>query len=78
MKTLTMEVPDEADEIDLRMTVACKLYEKGDLSIGQAAKVAGLPYRDFVLKMGEYGVSPFTHYTVDDLKHDMDVINSRR
>lgn len=78
MKTLTLEVPDEADELDLRMTVACKLFAQGDLSIGQAAKVACVPYRDFMENMGKYGVSPFMHYTVEDLQHDIDVLNQRK
>lgn len=77
MKTLTLEVPDNTDEFDVRMTVACKLYIDGELSIGKAAKLAGVTYRYFVENMGKYGASPFMHYTVEDLEHDINVLNQR-
>jgi predicted HTH domain antitoxin len=71
MKTLTLEVPDNTDELDVRMTVACKLYVDGELSIGKAANVAGVTYRYFVENMGRYGASLWQHYTEEDLLNDL-------
>jgi len=67
MKTITINVPNEADEKDLQMAVAVRLYEKGILSSGRAAELVGISKRDFIENLGEYNVSAFGE-TVDDLK----------
>ena len=44
MKTVTLNIPDtlDIDNKEVAMLVAWQLYEKGKLSLGQAAEVAGL------------------------------------
>ena len=44
MKTLTINLPDtvDFDDKEALMTIASRLYEKGKLSLGQAAEVVGL------------------------------------
>jgi len=61
MKTLTLNVPDnlDVDNKDLAMLVATSLYEKGKLSLGQAAEVAGLSKRTFAELLGKFNVSIF-------------------
>lgn len=41
MKTLTLQIPDSLDERETKTLLAAKLYEKGSLSLGQAAELAG-------------------------------------
>ncbi|MCA1625834.1 MAG: UPF0175 family protein [Acidobacteria bacterium] len=71
MKTLTVKLPStvELDERELLIILASKLYEKGKLSLGQAAELAGFSKRAFVEVLGSCGVSVF-NYPVDDLERD--------
>jgi len=59
MKTLTLNVPDSVDEKDVKMQLASQLFEKGILSSGQAADLAGVTKREFLENVGRYGVSIF-------------------
>jgi predicted HTH domain antitoxin len=71
MKTLTVKLPStvELDERELLIMLASKLYEKGKLSLGQAAELAGFSKQTFVEVLGSYGVSVF-NYPADDLERD--------
>ena len=51
--------------------LATKLYEKGKLSLGQAAELAGFSKRAFVEVLGNYDVSVF-NYSTDDLERDVE------
>ena len=72
MKTLTINLPDnlELDDKEAKMILAAKLYEKADLSLGQAAELAGYSKREFMELLGKYGVSVF-NYPVSDLEKDV-------
>jgi predicted HTH domain antitoxin len=59
MKTLTLKIPDSVNEIDFKMQLAAQLYEKGIMSSGQAADLAGISKREFIENVGKYGVSVF-------------------
>lgn len=73
MKTLTLNIPDtvDFDDNDARMTLASKLYEKGKLSLGQSADLAGLSKKAFLEIIGNYGVSVF-NYSSEDLDRDLE------
>ncbi len=73
MKTLTLRLPStvELDERELLLMLASKLYERGKLSLGQAAELAGFSKRAFVEILGSYGVSVF-NYPADDLDRDVE------
>ena len=75
MKTLTINIPDnvEMDEREVKIFLAAKLFERGKLSIGQAAEIADLSKRSFMEVIGNYGVSIF-NYSSGDL--DSDVCNA--
>lgn len=77
MKTITINLPDtvDFDDKEALMIIASKLYEKGKLSLGQAAEVVGLSKRTFMEILGNYGVSVF-NYPYSDL--DRDVENAQR
>lgn len=72
MKTITLNLPDniELDQQEATMILATKLYERGELSSGQAAELAGLSKRTFIELLGSYGVSVF-NYPASDLANDV-------
>ena len=70
MKTLTLQIPDNVDERDAKNLLAAKLYEKGSLSLGQAAEVAGYSKREFMELLSNYGVSVFA-YSETELEKDI-------
>ncbi len=71
MKTLTLNIPDSVNEIDVKMQLAAQLFEKGILSSeyrnGQAADMAGITKREFLENVGKYGVSIFGE-SIEDLE----------
>ena len=72
MKTFTINVPDnlDVDAKELTMLLASLLYEQGKLSLGQAAKTAGLSKRTFAEMLGKYDVSIF-NFPAIDLSNDV-------
>jgi predicted HTH domain antitoxin len=76
MKTLILNIPDTVDFDDKEaiMTIASSLYEKGKLSLGQAAQLAGLSKQAFMETLGAYGVSVFNHPSSE---LDRDVENAK-
>jgi predicted HTH domain antitoxin len=67
MKTLTLNIPDSVNEIDVKMQLAAHLFENGTMSSGQAADLAGVSKREFLENVGKYGVSIFGE-SIDDLE----------
>jgi predicted HTH domain antitoxin len=67
MKTVNFKIPDtvDFDDKDIAMIVASALYEKGKLSLGQAAELAGLTKRTFAELLGKYDVSIFSYPPFD-------------
>lgn len=72
MKTLTLNLPStiNIDEKELLTMVAARLYERGTLSMGQAAELSGYSKRTFMELLGSYGVSIF-NYSADELESDL-------
>lgn len=56
---LSLKESKEQFEQNARFFLAVKLYELGKISSGKAAKLAGLGRVQFLLKLGQYQVSPF-------------------
>lgn len=73
MKKLTVNIPDsiELDERDVVMIIASRLYQKGKLSLGQAAEYAGLTKTAFAEVLGKYDVS-FFNYPASDISRDVE------
>ena len=65
MKTLTLNIPDTIDEVDVKMQLAAQLFDKGVVSSGQAADIVGITKRQFLEQVGKYGVSFFGETTED-------------
>ncbi len=72
-----INLPDtvDFDDKDALMTIASRLYEKGKLSLGQAAELVGLSKRAFMELLGTYGV-PVFNYPSSDLDRDVDSAKS--
>lgn len=72
MRTLEIKLPDtlELDEQETLLLLATRLYEKGKLSLGQAADMVGMTKWAFSEILGFYGVSIF-NYPVSDLARDV-------
>ena len=73
MKTLTLEFPDniDFDDKDIRMIVAIHLFERGKLSLGQAAKLANYSKRVFMELLNDYNVSVI-NYSPIELEQDLE------
>ena len=54
-RTISFEIPDSVDlaDNDITMIVSSTLYEKGKLSLGQAAELAGFSKRAFAEILGK-------------------------
>jgi predicted HTH domain antitoxin len=73
MRTLNITLPEtiDLDKDEAKMILASKLYERGKLSLGQAAELAGLTKRTFAELLGRYDVSIF-NYPTSDLNSDVE------
>jgi Uncharacterized small protein len=71
--TLDIDLPQSVHltENELKMVLAAKLFEMGELSSGQAAKLVGIPRREFLESAGKYGVSIF-QYDAIELEEDLE------
>lgn len=72
MKTIQLNIPDTIDlnDREAKMLLASRLYEKGKLSLGQAAELAGLSKRTFMEILSDYSVSIF-NYPISELENDV-------
>lgn len=72
MKTITLNIPDtvQIDDKEALMAIASRLYEKGKLSLGQAAELVGLSKSTFMEMLNSYGVSVF-NYPSSELDSDL-------
>jgi predicted HTH domain antitoxin len=72
VRTLTLNIPEniELSDKEAAMLIASKLYERGTLSLGQAAELAGFTKSTFMELLGNYNVSVF-NYNVEELENDI-------
>ena len=75
MKTIQLNTPDtvDLDEREAKMHLASRLYEKGKVTLGQAADLVGLSKRAFMELLGDYDVA-IVNYPASEL--DGDIINA--
>lgn len=73
MKTLEINIPDAAgvEEFEVKMLLAGQLYERGKVTLGQAADIVGISKRAFIEVMGHFGFSLF-NYSVEELQKDIE------
>ena len=72
---MTIELPDVQigslllNETEARLALALGLYAGRKVSLGRAAKIAGIPYVAFMQEMARHGIC--MNYSVADLEQDM-------
>ncbi|HKQ08891.1 MAG TPA: UPF0175 family protein [Blastocatellia bacterium] len=67
---MTVTLPSTLSEDEARLLLAIKLYEVSKVSLGQAAKMAGLSKRAFMEMLGHYRV-PVFNYSPDALREEL-------
>lgn len=77
MKKLAINIPNTAgiDDKKARMSLASKLFERGKLTLRQAAEMAGYSKESFMELLADYNVS-LIDYPADEL--DEDIENAKR
>jgi predicted HTH domain antitoxin len=60
----------DISEAELKLNLAIMLYKERKLSVGQAAKLAGLSLRDFMYELGKHKES-FTNITAEELEEEL-------
>ena len=81
MKTITLEIPDNATALDwcsedefpaqLRLAAAIFWYDRGLISQGKGAAIAGLSRADFIQALSQAQVNPL-QVTPEDLKAELE------
>lgn len=73
LQTVEVNFPDfvELDAHEVLMIVASSLYEKGRISLGDAAELAGYSKRTFMELLGKYDVSVF-NYDHNEIAADLE------
>src|ERR1017187_8082528 len=71
MKSLVVNIPDNLDMDTLQLTrfLATTLYEKGDLTLAQAAEMAGMTIWEFPEVLTKLGL-PFFNYTSESFNQE--------
>lgn len=77
MRKLTIDIPDTAniDDNEAKMALASKLYERGKLTLGQAAELTGYSKETFMELLADYNI-PLINYSPEEL--DEDIENAQR
>jgi predicted HTH domain antitoxin len=74
---MTIELPDvmigsqPLTSEQARLAFAMGLYTARRVSLGRAAKIAGIPYLAFMDELGNHGIC--LNYTREDLEHDFEM-----
>ena len=82
LRAVTIEVPDaELGSLNLssqeaRLDFAIGCYTGRRVSMGRAAKVAGVSYSEFLHELGRRGIS--VNYSSEDLMHDLKVLRDAK
>lgn len=72
MTLLKLDLPENlrVTDFDLKMMIASRLFDEGQLSSGQAGKLVGISKRAFIEVLGKYNVSVFG-YDFSELEEDL-------
>jgi prevent-host-death family protein len=62
-------------EHGLAVALACRLFADGVMSLGKAAKLAGLPMEAFMERLGAMGI-PAVDYSPDEIDQDVRTLGS--
>lgn len=68
---------DDVSEDELKLYLAIMLYKERKISVGQAAKLAGLTLRDFMYELGKHKAG-FTNISAGELEEELRRITVER
>lgn len=68
--TLSVDLPPGLEPDEARTLLAATLFDRGRLSLGQAAEMAGSSRPEFLEALGSLGISSF-QYDGDDLAAEL-------
>jgi predicted HTH domain antitoxin len=71
MSVLRVELPPEVSVEQARLLLMMSLFETGQLSLGQAARLAGYSKRTFMELLGKHGV-PVLRYPPEDFAKELE------
>ena len=57
---LTAQAEHINPEKETRLALALESYKNGEVTMGLGARLAGVPYSEFLLHMAEHKLSPYT------------------
>ena len=66
---MTVELPVDVTPEEAQLALAVRLYEKGRISLGRAAMIAGFSKRAFMDILGREGVA-ICNYSAQDLAEE--------
>ena len=78
---MTIELPDNAlgnlrlTSEEARIDLAAGLYAERRVSMGRAARIAGVPYVRFMHELGKRGIC--LNYSMEDLVQDIETVQRR-
>lgn len=72
---LTLPLGPAGGDSTERLSLAISLYERDLISLGLAAKVAGLPYSRMIDELGQRQI-PVVRYSVEDLDRELAYVRS--
>ena len=76
---MPLVIPDETlraaglSEPEAKLEIACRWFDAGKLTVGHAARLAGLSVIDFESQLQRRGI-PRYRYTEESLEHDIEVL----
>ena len=71
---LTIDLPPSVDEAHARLVLAIALFQEEEISVGRAAEVAGLSYRDFLDALRERGIPAYVYDDDEDGRREIEAI----
>jgi len=71
MRHVTLKLPGEFTEGEIKLYLALKLFEESKLTLGQASSLAGYSKRAFMEILGKHGI-PVLNHAPEDLEKDIE------
>ncbi|GHU06599.1 hypothetical protein FACS1894158_13520 [Betaproteobacteria bacterium] len=70
---VTLPLDEHALTAGVNVALACRLFAEHVLSLGKAARFAGLSNEDFIVRLGAMGI-PAVDYPVKELDDELNVL----
>jgi predicted HTH domain antitoxin len=73
---MTIEIRDDATPDQAVLEAAIGMFAARKITLGRAARIAGLPQAEFLKELGRRGVP--IHYDIDDFAADLETLAALR